>query len=31
MSDKKNNLIKDEELDKVTGGVLLPEDKKMGR
>ena len=28
MSDKKNNLIKDEELDKVTGGVLLPEDKK---
>ena len=28
MSDKKNNLIKDEELDKITGGVLLPEDKK---
>ncbi len=28
MSDKKNILIKDEELDKITGGVLLPEDKK---
>ena len=25
---KKNNLINDEELDNVTGGVLLPEDKK---
>jgi len=25
---QKNNLIKDEELDKITGGVLLPEDKK---
>ena len=29
MNEKKNNnLINDEELDNVTGGVLLPEDKK---